>query len=101
LYQRIVCFAFADGAAPEAIQKHMDDFAALAGAVPQIVSYRGGLTTAEADGAPSRYDSLHYLIFGSLPDIDTYFAHPAHQAFIEANQAIWADVLVLNAAFDT
>jgi len=98
--QRIVCFKFTDTATSPEKAKHMADFAALASEVPQIASYRGGFATSGDNGAPPDYDTLHYLTFANHDDVDAYYHHPAHQAFIEANKHAWADVLVLNAEID-
>jgi hypothetical protein len=96
MYQRIVCFKFKPGVTGDAIQQHMDDFAALKDAIPQIVAYSGGRTVVHGD-ASDAYDTLHYMTFDSLDAIDGYFAHEAHRRFIDANKAHWANVLVLNA----
>ncbi|NDJ77285.1 MAG: Dabb family protein [Chloroflexi bacterium] len=101
MYQRIVCFKFKAGTSPEVVQAHMADFRQLQDAMPYIVSYSGGLAISGDQGAPPGYDSLHYLTFSTLDDIDRYFAHDAHQRFITAHKDIWADVLVLNAEIDT
>ncbi len=97
LYQRIVCFKFKAGASDEAIRFHMQSFSDLKEAIPQIVSYSGGLTTPEKAGDVPKFDSLHYLTFAAEDDISLYHDHPAHLQFIEDNKAIWEDVLVLNA----
>jgi hypothetical protein len=96
MYQRIVCFKFKPEADPEAIQKHMADFTRMANEISQIVSYSGGLTVADEHGNPPGYDSLHIATYHSMADIEAYFHHPIHQAFIETHKTIWADVLVLN-----
>lgn len=99
--QRIVCFKFKADASEAAKQKHMADFAALQDAIPQITSYSGGFSLSGDQGAAPQYDTLHYLTFNSMADVDIYFDHPAHQAFIEANKHSWDDgVLVLAANLD-
>jgi len=95
MYQHFVCFKFIENTPPEAVQQHMDMFAALKGAIPQIISYAGGLTFLGGEGA-DKYDSAHNVIFQTKEDIDIYIHHPAHQAFIEANKDHWDDVLVVD-----
>jgi hypothetical protein len=99
--QRIVCFRFKKGADGKKIQSHMDDFAGLADRIPQIKKYYGGRSISGERGAPPDYDSLHYLHFDSMEDVDAYFHHPEHKAFIERHREIWeTGVLVLNAGLD-
>lgn len=97
--QRIVCFKFKEGTPEEAIQQHMDDFAAMQPAIPQIIEYRGGRTKPGDNNRPPDFDTMHYLTYASMDDIDVYLPHPAHRRFIELNREIWANVLVLNASF--
>ncbi len=95
--QRIVCFKFKPDASQAERLKHMVDFAALKSAIPQIAGYSGGLAISGDQGTQPDYDTLHYLTFDNMGDVDSYFDHEAHQAFIAANKHIWVDVLVLNA----
>jgi hypothetical protein len=99
-YQRIVCFKFKAGASDKSIRFHMQSFSALKETIPQIVSYSGGLTTPEKPSDVPKFDSLHYLTFAAEADITQYHDHPAHLQFIKDNQAIWEDVLVLNAPIE-
>ncbi|MBZ0301717.1 MAG: Dabb family protein [Anaerolineae bacterium] len=92
MFQRIVCFKFKDHCTDPEIAAHMRDFAELQVRISQIASYHGGRVTDQA--AP--YDSLHYLTFRTVDDVDVYFHHDAHQAFIRSHRDQWADVLVLN-----
>jgi uncharacterized protein (TIGR02118 family) len=101
MIQRIVCFRFKNDAGDDKIKAHMDDFAALADKIPAIKSYYGGRAISGDKGAPPEYDTLHYLTFDSMEDVDTYFHHEEHQAFIERNRANKnRKVLVLNANID-
>ncbi len=99
-YQRIVCFKFKAGTSEEAIQQHMADFAAMQTGIPQIQEYRGGGTHPGDYNRPPDYDTMHYMTFASLEDIDIYFNHPVHKHFIERNRSIWDNVLVLNSDID-
>ena len=99
MIQRVVCFRFKPDTPPDAIQRHMDALAGLRAEIPQIRSYAGG-RSLPAEGDPTPYDSVHYLSFDSLADVDAYFVHSAHQRFIEEHRAIWLDTLVLNAEID-
>ncbi len=96
MIQRIVCFKFKAGTSDQAIQRHLSSFAALKDAMPYIQSYRGGRALSGDRGAAPAFDTLHYLIFDSMADIDAYFVHEAHQQFIQENREIWESVLVLN-----
>lgn len=95
--QRIVCFKFKAEASDTDRQRHMADFAALKENIAEIQSYSAGAGLSGDQGAAPQYDTLHYMTFASMADVDVYFDHPAHQAFIAANRHIWDDVLVLNA----
>ena len=101
MYQRIVCFKFKEDAAEQAIQQHMDSFQVLKQHIPQIVSHTGGRSVVAGEDKPPEFDSMHYLTFASLADIEIYFHHKAHQDFIQKNKTIWDNVLVLNASVDT
>lgn len=96
MYQHIVFFKFRENSPSDAIQHHMDMFAALKDAIPQIVSYAGGVTFPGGEGQ-SKFDTAHYLTYQTKEDIDIYIDHAAHQEFVEANKAHWKDVLVIDA----
>ena len=98
--QRIVCFKFKPGTPEDAIQQHMQDFAAMKDAIPQIREYRGGLTKPGDNNRPPDYDAMHYLTYASMADIDLYIPHEAHQSFISRNREHWEQVLVLNSEID-
>ncbi len=96
--QRIVYFRFKPDATPNAIAQHMSHFARLKEDIPLIVSYRAGKTLPGDKGAAPEYDVMHYMTFGTEADIEAYFQHPKHKAFIQANKAIWDKVLVVNSS---
>ena len=95
MYQRFVCFKFKEKTPSEAIQQHLEMFAALKKHIPQIVGYAGGKTFSSGEGG-NRFDTAHYVTYATRADIDIYFHHAAHQEFIEANKAHWEDVLVVD-----
>lgn len=94
--QHVVCFKFKDNASQDAIQKHMDDFAALRSKIPEIQDYEDGNAFKVDYEKTADYDVVHYVTFQSEADLETYFHHPAHQEFIQENKEIWADVFVIN-----
>ncbi|MBE0696649.1 MAG: Dabb family protein [Anaerolineaceae bacterium] len=98
--QRIVCFKFKPGVSNEAVQQHMQDFAAMKSAIPQILDYRGGRTLPGDNNQAPDFDVMHYLVYASMEDIDLYIPHEAHQRFIARNHASWEKVLVLNSEID-
>jgi hypothetical protein len=98
--QRIVCFKFIEGVSEEAIGQHLQDFAGLKTAIPQIQEYRAGLTRPGDNNRPADYDVMHYMTFDSMEAIDVYIPHPAHQAFVARNRASWNGVLVLNSEIE-
>jgi hypothetical protein len=100
MYQRVVCFKFVSGATEESIQHHLDRFKQLKSLIPQIVSYSGGRVVASETHPSLPYDTVHYVTFASLADIDLYFHHEAHQRFIEENKPIWDNVLVLDSLIE-
>lgn len=93
MIQHFVCFKFKEGASAEAIQQHLAMFAALKAKIPQIVDYAGGPTVSSEE---RKFDTAHNVIFASLDDLNIYQPHEAHQQFIEANKAIWDEVLVVD-----
>jgi len=95
MYQHFVCFKFKENTPSTIIQRHLDMFAALKDAVPKIVTYAGGVTFSGGESA-DKFDTAHNVTFQTKEDIDIYFHHPAHQAFIEANKADWEEVLVID-----
>lgn len=98
--QRIVCFKFKPGTSEEAIRQHMQDFAGMKAAIPQIQEYRGGRTKPGDNNRPPDFDTMHYLTYASMEDINLYLPHEAHQRFIERNREHWENVLVLNSEID-
>jgi hypothetical protein len=99
--QRIVCFKFKEGTSEEAIQQHMEDFAAMKDAIEQIKQYRGGRTRPGDNNRAPDYDAMHYLVYDSMEDIDIYIPHEAHQYFITHNRENWENVLVLNSEIES
>ena len=94
--QRVICFKFKKGTSQEEITRHMHSLAALQSAIPQIKTYAASLTVPDELGNLPSFDSLHYVTFATMADVETYFHHQAHQDFIAENKHIWEDVLVLN-----
>lgn len=100
MYQRIVCFTFQNTATEQDIQNHCQALARLKARIPQIVTYAGGRSiVTSVDGEP-QWESVHYLTFAHIDDIETYFNHPAHLEFIEQYKHLWDDVLVCNATIE-
>ena len=95
MIQRFVCFKFKENTPAELIEQHMEMFLALKTAIPQIVSYQGGLTYTGGEGK-EKFDSAHYVTYNTKEDVDIYYHHEAHQQFIEKNKMNWADVLVID-----
>ena len=95
MFQRFVCFKFREGTPADAIQTHLNMFAALPGQIPEIVAYAGGRVVQDSE-QPAQYDTAHYVTYATRADIDVYVHHPAHQAFIAANKPNWDNVLVVD-----
>ena len=95
MIQRFVCFKFKENTPFERIEEHMDMFLALKTAIPQIVSYQGGLSYADGEGS-QKFDTAHYVSYNCKEDVDIYYHHEAHQQFIEKNKANWENVLVID-----
>jgi hypothetical protein len=93
MIQHFVCFKFKDGTSSEAAQQHLDMFAGLKAKIPQIVDYAGGPVVP---GDKKQFDTAHNVIFKSLDDLAIYIDHADHQHFIEANKAVWENVLVVD-----
>ncbi len=99
MIQHIVCFKFKPGTSSDVIEKHMAHFQSLKDDIPQIAVYSGGYTTNGPDGEPS-HDVVHIVTFATKADLEIYFYHQAHQAFIEANKANWEGVFVVDSIVD-
>ncbi len=99
MFQRIVCFKFREDATEADIQQHMDLFDRLKEHIEVIQSYSAGQVISGDSG--ENYDSVHYLTFKTLDDIDHYVSHSAHQHFVRVNKHLWTQVLVLNAPIET
>jgi len=93
----IVYFKFKNETTSEAIERHMNMFAELAGKIPGITEYSAGKTFSVSYEKTGDYDVSHCLTCESREALEVYFYHKAHQAFIEENKSIWQDVLVVNA----
>lgn len=98
MYQRIVCFKFKPDTSADDKQRHMRAFAQLKNSIPEIRDYAAGSVVQQEKTA---YDTMHYLIFETLADIDIYHDHPAHMAFVQQFRPYWDNVLVLNAEIET
>jgi hypothetical protein len=94
--QQVVCIKFKKGVESEAIERHMNGFAALKHEIPQVVNYTSGKTILP-DGAVSDYDVVHYLTFQSEADIKAFERSPAYKQFVAENKDIWAKNLTVNA----
>lgn len=94
--QQIFCFSFVKDVRPQAVEKHMRDFAALKHEIPQVVGYSAGKTfTVDADSHD--FDTMHYLTFQNEADMKAFEQSTAYQKFVKNNQANWAKTLVVNA----
>lgn len=94
--QRIVCIKFKKDVETQAVEQHMNGFAALKHEIPQIVNYSSGRTILP-NQAVADYDVVHYLTFQNEADIVTYEKSEAYQQFVKQNKVVWDKVLVVNA----
>ena len=94
--QRIVCFKFKTGTAPEAIRQHMRGFANLKDSISYILSYHAGPTVKGDLTEQPEYDVMHYCTYRNEEEIKLYAVHPVHKRFIARHKAIWEKVLVIN-----
>lgn len=94
--QQIVCIKFKKGVESQAVEQHMNGFAALKHEIPQIVNYTSGKTIMP-NQAVSDYDVVHYLTFQSEGDIKTFEKSEAYKQFVAENQGVWEKTLIVNA----
>ena len=94
--QQIVCIKFKKGVELQAVEQHMNGFAALKHEIPQVVSYTSG-KTIRPNQAVADYDVVHYLTFQSEADIHLFEQSPAYKQFIAQNEGVWAKTLTVNA----
>ncbi|AQG78653.1 Dabb family protein [Spirosoma montaniterrae] len=94
--QQIVCVKFKKGVESQAVERHMNGFAALKHEIPQIVNYTSGKTILTNTGV-SDYDVVHYLTFQSEADIKIFENSPAYKQFVAENRADWDNSLIVNA----
>ncbi|WP_080058122.1 Dabb family protein [Spirosoma aerolatum] len=94
--QQIVCIKFKKGVETQAVEQHMNGFAALKHEIPQIVNYTSGKTIMP-NQAVSDYDVVHYLTFQSEGDIKLFEKSEAYKEFVAKNQGVWEKTLIVNA----
>lgn len=94
--QQIVCVKFKKGVETQAVEQHMNGFAALKHEIPNIVNYTSG-KTIRPNGAVADYDVVHYLTFQSEADIKIFENSPAYREFVKENEGIWERALIVNA----
>lgn len=94
--QQIVCIKFKKGVESQAVEQHMNGFAALKHEIPQVVNYTSGKTILP-NQAVSDYDVVHYLTFQSEADIKTFETSPAYKQFVAQNKGVWEKTLTVNA----
>lgn len=94
--QQIVCIKFKKGVESQAVEQHMNGFAALKHEIPQVVNYTSGKTILP-NQAVSEYDVVHYLTFQSEADIKTFENSAAYKQFVVENKGIWEKTLTVNA----
>lgn len=95
LLRHVVLFAFKDDASFEQIDTVVTDFAALARAVPGIVSYEWG-TNVSPEGLNDGFTHCFTLTFARNEDRDIYLDHPAHTAFVRTLGSCLARSLVVD-----
>ncbi len=93
--RHVVLFAFKEAATPTQLQAIQQAFAALPSQITEIRSFEWGIDVSVEDLADG-YTHCFLVTFGSLPDRDTYLAHPAHQAFVAQLQPHLAKALVID-----
>lgn len=94
--QQIVCIKFKNGVESQAVEQHMNGFAALKHEIPQVVNYTSGKTILP-NQAVSEYDVVHYLTFQSEADIKIFENSPAYKKFVKDNKGVWEKTLIVNA----
>ena len=94
--QQIVCIKFKKGVELQAVEQHMNGFAALKHEIPNIVSYTSG-KTIRPNQPIAEYDVVHYLTFQSEADIHLFEQSPAYKQFIAQNEGVWEKTLTVNA----
>ena len=93
---QIVCVKFKKGVELQAVEQHMNGFAALKHEIPQIVGYTSG-KTIQANKAIADYDVVHYLTFQTEADMHLFSESPAYKQFIAKNSEVWENTLTVNA----
>ena len=93
--RHVVLFAFKDDATSEQIDTVVRDFAALARAIPGILSYECG-TNVSPEGLNDGFTHCFTLTFSRNEDRDVYLNHPAHTAFVGTLKNCLARSLVVD-----
>ncbi len=94
--QQIVCIKFKKGVELQAVEQHMNGFAALKHEVPTIVGYTSG-KTIQPNQAVADYDVVHYLTFQTEADIRTFEQSAAYKQFTARNAGVWEKTLTVSA----
>jgi hypothetical protein len=79
--RHVVSFKFKKSAAPEAVKKVEDAFAALKRQIPLIQQLEWG-TNVSPEGLDKGFTHCWIVSFRNEKDRDAYLVHPEHKAFV-------------------
>lgn len=91
----VVAFKYKADAPAEQTQKLEATFAALKGKISEITSFAGGTNVGKSDRAKG-FQFCAVAKFKSQKDLDTYLAHPDHQALVKLIKESVEDVFVID-----
>lgn len=93
--RHVVHFKFKADAAPEKVQKVVDEFAALKTKIDLIESLEWG-TNVSPEGHDKGFTHCWIITFKDAKDRDAYLVHPAHKAFVEVLLPVLDDAVVVD-----
>jgi hypothetical protein len=81
MLRHVVLFKFKDTSSKEDVQKVVDAFRSLKGAIPQVSAFEYGIDNSP-EGLANGFTHCFLVTFKSETDRDAYLPHPKHKEFV-------------------
>ena len=95
MIRHVVCFQFKPDATTEQIKKVENEFSALKGKIPGILSLEWGKNNSPED-LNKEFTHCFIVTFENAKAREIYLPHPDHQAFVHILKPILKDVFVID-----
>ena len=97
LVRHLILCRFKPGTTSEQIGVFVDHFRAMTRKIPGVVSFEFGINNS-SEGLNRGLTHACLLTFESARARDVYLPHPEHQAFVESDAGLLAEILVFDYA---